>query len=78
MTLTNFTQEDRIELGWWVEIVTAFPCCTYYFGPFASRQEADSAQVGYFEDLKQEGAHGISIQIKQCQPRELTTCGDER
>lgn len=78
MTLRNLTQEDGIELGWWVEIVTTFPSCTYYFGPFASRQEADYAQVGYFEDLKQEGAYGITIEIKQCQPRELTTCGDER
>ncbi len=78
MTLTNFTQEDRSELGWWIEIVTAVPCCTYYFGPFASQQEADAAQVGYSEDLRQEGAYGITIQIKRCQPRELTTCRDDR
>ncbi len=76
MTLTNFTQEDSIELGWWVEIITAFPYCTYYFGPFATQQEADAAQLGYTEDLKQEGAYGISIQIKRCQPKELTTCRD--
>ena len=78
MPLTNSLREKQIELNWWVKIVTALPNCTYYFGPFSSRQEADCAQVGYFEDLKQEGAHGISIQIKPCQPRELTSYIEER
>lgn len=78
MPLTNSPIENGIELGWWVKIKTALPNCTYYFGPFSSKQEADAAQVGYVEDLKQEGAYGITIHIKQCQPRELTTCGDER
>lgn len=73
MPLRHSSIKNGIELGWWVEIRTALPNCTYYFGPFSSRQEADYAQVGYFEDLKQEGAHGIIIQIKQCQPRELTS-----
>ena len=73
MTLKNFTEENGIELGWWVKIVTAFPSCTYYFGPFASKQEAEFAQIGYFEDLKQEGARGITIEIKQCHPIELTS-----
>lgn len=72
MTLTNVTEEKGIELEWWVEIVTAFPSCTYFFGPFDSKQEAQSAQIGYLEDLKQENAKGFAIQIKQCQPRELT------
>lgn len=73
MNLTNLTEEETIEFGWWVEIVTTFPNCTYYFGPFASLQEADFAQIGYFEDLKQEGAKGISLQIKQCKPKILTS-----
>jgi hypothetical protein len=78
MASTHSTLENRIELDWWVEIVTAVPNCIYYFGPFSSRQEADYAQVGYCEDLKQEGPHGITIQIKQCQPRELTSYTEER
>lgn len=72
MVLTNLPEEKTNEFGWWVEVVTALPTCTYYFGPFASVQEADLAQVGFFEDLKQEGAKGITIQIKQCQPKKLT------
>jgi len=72
MVLTNLPEEKTNEFGWWVEVVTALPSCTYYFGPFASVQEADLAQVGFFEDLKQEGAKGVTIQIKQCQPRNLT------
>ncbi|NEQ26564.1 MAG: DUF1816 domain-containing protein, partial [Microcoleus sp. SIO2G3] len=31
MALTIFP-EEAIEFGWWLEIVTALPGCTYYFG----------------------------------------------
>ncbi|NJK99055.1 MAG: DUF1816 domain-containing protein [Spirulinaceae cyanobacterium RM2_2_10] len=62
-------------LGWayWVEIVTDVPRCTYYFGPFDSRREAQDSSPGYIEDLKDEGAIGIQIKIQQRQtPAELT------
>ncbi|MBE9229305.1 DUF1816 domain-containing protein [Phormidium sp. LEGE 05292] len=72
MLLTNLTEQEKIEFAWWVEIVTLFPSCSYYFGPFASIQEAACAHVGYLEDLKQEGAKGITLQIKLCQPKMLT------
>ncbi|MGK7875690.1 MAG: DUF1816 domain-containing protein [Xenococcaceae cyanobacterium] len=60
------------ELPWWVEISTAQPRCTYYFGPFDSAKEAQFYQPGYIEDLQEEGAEGIIVQIKQCQPKILT------
>ena len=41
---------------WWIEVKTADPACTYYFGPFEVEQEAQSAKKGYLEDLEQEGA----------------------
>lgn len=59
-------------IAWWVEIYTDFPRCLYYFGPFNSELEAKTYQGGYIEDLQQEGAEGIVIQIKQCQPVNLT------
>jgi hypothetical protein len=55
-----------------VEILIARPCCTYYFGPFESVEEAVLAQPGYIEDLVNEGAQGIAVQIKWCKPRNLT------
>lgn len=48
------------------------PARTYYFSPFASPTEALYARYGYLEDLEQEGSQGITLQIKSCQPRELT------
>lgn len=72
MLSKSSTEEKTIEFGWWVEIVTTRPACTYYFGPFASPTEALHAQYGYLEDLEQEGAKGITLQVKPCQPRELT------
>ena len=59
---------------WWVEIKTAEPNCTYYFGPFDDPAEAKSAHLGYVEDLAGEGAQGINVEIKRCKPAELTSC----
>lgn len=63
---------EKLGLAWWVEIVTLDPECTYYFGPFMSAKEAELARNGYIEDLESEGAKGISVAIKRCQPQELT------
>jgi Domain of unknown function (DUF1816) len=62
---------------WWIEIITNQPRCTYYFGPFQTHDEAKTAYPGYVEDLDGEGAQGITIVIKRCQPTELTICEDE-
>lgn len=59
-------------LAWWVEIVTATPRCTYYFGPFLTAKEATAEKIGYMEDLESEGAQGLSVTIKRCKPSKLT------
>ncbi|MCU0534350.1 MAG: DUF1816 domain-containing protein [Hydrococcus sp. Prado102] len=59
-------------LAYWVEIVTDYPRCTYYFGPFLSYQEAQKAQGGYVEDLQQENAQGIAVTIERTKPANLT------
>ncbi len=60
------------QLAWWLEIQTIKPQCIYYFGPFTNPEEARFHQTGYVEDLLQEQAEGITIQLKKCQPQELT------
>lgn len=72
--LTNFFHS--LGWAWWVEIVTQNPRCTYYFGPFLSSKEADAAKAGYVEDLEQEGAQGIVVQIRRCKPNNLTISED--
>lgn len=57
---------------WWVEIRTTMPYCTYFFGPFNSAKEAKQEQTIYIDDLVQEKALGITVEIKQCQPNSLT------
>ena len=58
--------------AWWVKITTELPSCTYYFGPFATGNEADAAKAGYVEDLESESATGIHVLIEQrCQPTYL-------
>jgi Domain of unknown function (DUF1816) len=59
-------------LAWWVKIDTDKPRCTYYFGPFISSQEAELSKGGYLEDLEQEGAQGIRVEILRCKPSSLT------
>lgn len=68
---------ESMGMAWWVKIVTKKPDCTYYFGPFASHREAQLSQLGYIEDLEQERPQLIAIEIKQCQPKELTIFDDE-
>lgn len=63
---------NTIGQAWWVEISTARPHCTYYFGPFASAVEADTAKAGYIEDLEGEFAQGIQVAIKRCKPVQIT------
>ena len=63
-------------LLWWLEIKTSQPYCIYFFGPFASPQEARLHQAGYVEDLLEEQAEGITIKLKQCRPKELTICSE--
>lgn len=65
-------------LPWWVAIQTTIPRCTYYFGPFDSAEEARLNQAGYVEDLREEGAQGISIKIEQCEPEVLTIDEEDR
>lgn len=49
--------------AWWVEVKTAEPACTYYFGPFDIEQEAALAKQGYTDDLEQEGAKVIAADV---------------
>lgn len=65
---------DSVGFACWAEIITDYPRCTYYFGPFISKQEAETAKDGYIEDLEREGAQGISVIIKRCKPYDLTIC----
>ncbi|WP_414587401.1 DUF1816 domain-containing protein [Scytonema sp. PCC 10023] len=74
MNLAQIIKKEPMEKGWWLEIVSSQPCCTYYFGPFESAQQAILDQDGYIEDLVNEGAQGITVQIQWCKPKELTIC----
>jgi hypothetical protein len=69
-TVLNLVNE--VGLGWWVEIVTESPPCTYYFGPFVLVIGAHAAKAGYVEDLEKEGAQGIRVSVKRCKPEALT------
>ncbi len=63
---------NLLGFAFWVEIGTTIPRCTYYFGPFLSKAEAEAAKAGYLEDLLGEGAQGIQVEIKRCKPKNLT------
>lgn len=67
----------RLGLAQWVQIITINPSCTYYFGPFLTVKEAKLAQWGYIDDLLEEGAEILSVDIKKCKPIELTVFEDE-
>ncbi|MGD1901051.1 MAG: DUF1816 domain-containing protein [Geitlerinemataceae cyanobacterium] len=59
--------------AWWVKISTKSPACVYFFGPFVSEAEALAAEPGYVDDLKEEGAADMTVEVLRCkQPSELT------
>jgi hypothetical protein len=68
---------NLVGLAYWAEIITSTPHCTYYFGPFSSKRDAEVAQTGYLEDLANENAQGIVVKIKRCKPQNLTIFDDE-
>jgi hypothetical protein len=68
---------EKMGMAWWVEIITQEPPCIYYFGSFARAKEAKLTLGGYLEDLEQEGAQVIAVDIKRGQPSELTIFEDE-
>lgn len=59
---------------WWVIIKTQAPACLYHFGPFDSVEEAEASQLGYLEDLIQEGAQDIHLTVATAVPEKLTVC----
>lgn len=64
---------EILGLAYWLEITTEQPKCIYYFGPFASREEAIASQSGYLEDLAAEGAENIRVNLqRRSNPSELT------
>lgn len=56
---------EFLGLAYWIEITTDYPHCTYYFGPFINKQEAETMQAGYVEDLQLEGAQNITTKIER-------------
>lgn len=72
MPLQKSEQRD-----WWIKIQTKVPACTYYFGPFSSQKEARNSQTGYIDDLRQEGAQEIAVEIGKAAPKQLTVYGLE-
>jgi hypothetical protein len=63
---------EFLGLAWWIEIVTETPSCVYYFGPYATVEDAETARPGFEMDLRQEGAKGVRIKIKRFKPEQLT------
>ncbi|MEM9217307.1 MAG: DUF1816 domain-containing protein [Cyanobacteria bacterium P01_F01_bin.150] len=56
--------------AWWIEVKT--DDCTYFFGPFASQNDALASQAGYLEDLEQDGESNIQATLMQGKPGQLT------
>ena len=70
---SNIIKQNRsAALNWWIEIHTSNPNCIYYFGEFENYMVAAEEQYGFVRDLIVEGAIVISLEIKQCQPQQLT------
>lgn len=72
-TLSKISEDflDSLGLALWIEIITLYPHCIHYFGPFASTKEARIAIPGYVEDLKQKKAQVKTINVKRGKPTQV-------
>lgn len=77
MSSEPVTQEDTVELGWWVELEKGVPPLTDYFGPFASAKKAQIAQANYLMDLEKMGEKEVTLRIKACELGKLRQGEDE-
>ena len=68
----KFQEFELNEFGWWITILVDKPMYVYYFGVFKSYWEAEYLKKEYAEDLEEEGAEIVGIQIKLCRPKKLT------
>ena len=59
------------ESNWWIKISTRNPSYIYYFGSFDSYLEAKKYKLGYIEDLREERAKIVDIEVKQYKPQKL-------
>ncbi len=75
--LKNLPFINNSNTPYWVKIRTAQPKCIYYFGPFDNPQEAKLNKNGYIEDLIEEQASGIYVEIKKSKPKILTVYEEE-
>ncbi|MEM7595473.1 MAG: DUF1816 domain-containing protein [Cyanobacteria bacterium P01_A01_bin.83] len=76
--LNIFGIKEQKSLPYWLKVTTKVPQCVYYFGPFDSLSEAKALQAGFIEDLMEEDAQGIHLELEQCsEPDALTVCEDE-
>lgn len=66
------------EVPYWIEIKTDNPACIYYFGHFDSPWAAKLMHKEYIQDLIDEDAKVVSVQLKQCNPQELTIVEAEK
>lgn len=64
--------ENTKKFGWWIEILTNNPDYIYYFGAFNSYWEAEQSKDMYIQDLEEEKAKIVEVEIEQCQPKRLT------
>ena len=60
------------EFGWWIGILTDNPSYKYYFGDFKTYWEARRALNAYIQDLEEEGAKILDVEIEKYRPKQLT------
>ena len=66
-----FTQD------WWIKVDTGNPVCTYYFGPYTHKGEAEAEVDGFLADLRSENAVILNTEVKRDNPQEVTVYQEE-
>ena len=64
---------NKLGLAWWAKIETDQPTCTYWFGPFITKNSLKENLSSFIEDLSYEGTKNIKHSLVRCKKEEPLT-----
>ncbi|WP_449417062.1 DUF1816 domain-containing protein [Phormidium nigroviride] len=72
-TISQLSEDflDSLGLALWIEVITLSPHSIYYFGPFASKKDAQIAIPGYLKSLELKKAQVSTTNVKRGKPIQL-------
>ena len=64
---------NKLGLAWWAKIETVEPNCTYWYGPFLTKNSLKENMNYFIKDLSDEGITNVKHNLVRCKKEEPLT-----